>query len=125
LFEPFYVYSADICSNLYIKVPGRTYWQNSTYSGVDNFIRGIKDGKIEPRQQQPRQKNPFEEFADTFVNYLPWSLIGLLALIGGTFYLFLPSGNTVMRPPPPPATASSNIKDPSEESPSASYKKDQ
>jgi hypothetical protein len=46
-------------------------------------------------------------------------------LIGGTFYLFLPSGNTVMRPPPPPATASSNIKDPSEESPSASYKKDQ
>jgi hypothetical protein len=84
------------------QVPGRTYWQNSTYSGVSKFIKAIKDGDIDSQQQKPREKNPFEEFIDRFTKYLPWSLLGLLAMIGGTFYLFLPSGNTVIRPPPPP-----------------------
>ena len=85
------------------------------------MIKAIKDGEIESRQQQPRQKNPFEEFVDTFTRYLPWSLLGLLAMIGGTFFLFLPSGNTVMRPSPPAMVP--EIKHPREES--AAAKKDQ
>lgn len=71
---------------------------------MSNFIKSIKDGNIAPQQQQPRQKNPFEQFMDRFVNYLPWSLLGLLMLIGVTFYLFLPSGSTVIRPTPPAIT---------------------
>ena len=90
-------------------------------SGIASFIKAIKEGDIESKEQTPRQKNPFEEFIDRFVSYLPWSLLGLLALIGGSFYLFLPSGNTVIRPPPPPS--SSKEEDPKEDA--AADKKNQ
>ena len=106
------------------QVPARKYWQNSTISGTSNFIKAIKSGDIESRLQQPKQSNPFEEFIDRFVSYLPWSLLGLLALIGGTFFLFLPSGDTVIRPPAPiPMVPNDDIKGLGKES--ASVKKDQ
>ena len=73
--------------------------------GVSAFFRAIENGEIKAMEQEAIKKNPFEEFTDRFVSYLPWSLLGMLALFGGALFLFLPAqSNTVIRPPPPPSS---------------------
>jgi hypothetical protein len=87
-----------------LDVPARTYWQDSSVFGVSDFIKSVKNGEIESREQEARMKNPFEEFLDNFVKYMPWSLLAVLGVLGGTFYIFLPKSyadNTRIRPSPP------------------------
>ena len=82
------------------------FWQDSSVFGVSDFFKAIENGEIEAKEQVARKKNPFEEFIDRFVDYLPWSLLGMLALFGGAFFLFLPAqSNTVIRPQPPSVAA--------------------
>jgi hypothetical protein len=85
-----------------LQVPERKFWQDSSVFAVSDFIKAVESGEIESKQQEARQKNQFEEFVDRFVAYLPWSLLGMLAMFGGAFYLFLPGSNTVVRPTTPP-----------------------
>lgn len=97
------------------------FWQDSSVFGVSDFLKAVENGEIEAKEQEARKKNPFEEFIDRFVDYLPWSLLGMLALFGGAFFLLLPpQSNTVIRPQPPSAIANKEVREED-----ATQKKDQ
>lgn len=84
-----------------LDVPERTFWQESSVAGISNFMKAVKKGEIESRQQEGRKKGPLDDFLQVFVDYMPWSLVVLFALFGAAFYLFLPK-DTALRIPPPP-----------------------
>lgn len=82
-----------------LDVPDRTYWQDSSVFGVSEFIRAVKNGEIESREQEGKKKGPLDEFLQFFVDYMPWSLLAMFTLFGVTFYLFLPSDGPLIPPP--------------------------
>ena len=55
-----------------IDVPERTYWQDASVFGISEFINAVKNGEIQPREQEKPKTGPLDEFLQVFVDYMPW-----------------------------------------------------
>lgn len=88
-----------------IDVPERKYWQDASVLGIPEFIAAVQDGEIEAREQEKRKDSPLDEFLQVFVDYMPWSMVAMLTLFVGVFWLALPrmGGEDIVYPPPPRA----------------------
>lgn len=87
----FQVYGKDgLPQWIVVDVPNWTYWQDSKIDSLSNFVAGVKDGTIKVRRQErPTKVAPWDDFLKTFMDYMPWSLIGVFVVFGGVFYLAL------------------------------------
>lgn len=111
-----------------IDTPTRTYWQDSSVSGVSNILDAVKSGEIESREQPKRKTSGLDDFLQLFVDYMPWSLVIMLSVFILVFYLTLPymgGVDPVMppMPPPPPRTPQGEVTE--RNGPGGSTKKDQ
>jgi hypothetical protein len=84
-----------------VDVPSRTYWQDSSVSGISNFISGVKDGTIVSREQEKSKSGPMDDLMQAFVNYMPWSLGVAFVLFAVVFMLALRLGGDVYGPSAP------------------------
>ncbi|KAL3809356.1 hypothetical protein ACHAXA_009064 [Cyclostephanos tholiformis] len=84
-----------------VDVPSRTYWQDSSVSGISNFISGVKDGTIVAREQEKSKSGPLDDLMQAFVNYMPWSLGVAFVLFVAVFVLALRLGGDVYGPSAP------------------------
>jgi hypothetical protein len=75
---------------LVLDAPKRVYYRNETIVGIDNLVKGIKDGTI-GKQEQSTQTNDgaMENFHKFFVKYMPYSLLTVVLLIGVMIYFVL------------------------------------
>ena len=85
-----------------LDVPNRTYWQDPSVFGVSNFITAVQNGEIESREQEKRKSGVLDEVLQAFVDYMPYSLIFMLALFGTVFWLVVRLDDGPIMPPPPP-----------------------
>lgn len=108
-----------------IDVPERTYWQDASVFGVSDFINGVKNGEIESREQEKPKPNPFDEMLQVFVDYMPWSLVLMLALFLAIFWLAMPRyDDNLLHPPPPPPRSVIKVGDLLRPSPPSQKKED-
>merc|ERR1719232_2445673 len=73
-----------------LDVPSRTYWQDASVFGVAEFIAAVKNDEIPSREQEKPKSSPLDQFFQAFVDYMPYSLLGMLALFAFVFWLALP-----------------------------------
>lgn len=78
---------------LVLDVPKRMFYQNETFTEINAFVKGIKDGTIEQREQSgastAANEGPMEKFHGFFVKYMPYTLFAVIALIGLLVYCVL------------------------------------
>lgn len=72
-----------------VDVPERTYWQDSAVANVSNFIDAVKNGSIPSRKQEKPKSGVADKLLQTFVDYMPWSLVFVFAIFGFVFWLVL------------------------------------
>ena len=62
---------------------GKTYWRNETYTKLPDFLKAVEDGSIPPRTpQKPKfTDDPFIWMTETFLRYLPFSIIPIIVLL--------------------------------------------
>lgn len=91
-----------------LDAPSRTYWQDASVFGVAEFVAAVKAGEVVPREQEKRKGGALEEVMQAFVDFMPYSLLAMLALFLGVFWLALPrmGGDDLVYPPPPPPPSS-------------------
>eukprot|EP00592_Proboscia_alata_P000725 CAMPEP_0194377780 /NCGR_PEP_ID=MMETSP0174-20130528/32294_1 /TAXON_ID=216777 /ORGANISM="Proboscia alata, Strain PI-D3" /LENGTH=387 /DNA_ID=CAMNT_0039159369 /DNA_START=290 /DNA_END=1453 /DNA_ORIENTATION=- len=60
----------------------RLFYQNSSVSDLIGFLEGVENGTISPQQQAPSQSSsPIEQLKYLFTSNMPWSLLGIFAII--------------------------------------------
>ena len=63
------------------------YWHDKSVATVSDFISGIKNGTIHIRAMKKPSKYETPALWKTFMNYMPYSLVGVFVLFGIVFYL--------------------------------------
>lgn len=97
--EQFKVVPEDNPQMIVMDVPTKTFWQNSTYKNMVEFMKAIDEGEIEKQvATKPEKTGTIAKMEAVFVENFPWSLIVLLLLIFGMVFFLVPSADD-MRPP--------------------------
>ena len=101
--EQFSITKESLPELFVIDTPARTYWQDSSIFSISDFVQAVKSGEIEPRVQEKPKKGAADQVFQVFVEWMPWSLFGMLSLFVLVFYLSFPSidDDLVVRPPRP------------------------
>ena len=113
----FNITSNDLPQVIVLDVPTKTYWHDSTYEALDDFMTAVDNGTVKKleagRAQSGAISNVMNRFIDTFVAFYPWSVGVLVAVLVLLILLILPAPEE-MRPPYPPesttATAATKSK---------------
>ncbi len=72
-----------------VDVPERTYWQDSSVVDVTNFIAAVKNDTIQSRKQEKSKSGLADMILQSFVDYMPWSLLLVFAAMAFVFWLVL------------------------------------
>jgi protein disulfide-isomerase-like protein len=92
-----------------LDVPQKVYWQDehnsyNTDNNIQDFIQAVESGKIEPQTVGGRKqttggiKGMMYEFESLFLQYVPWSVVALIAVLVLITMLILPKPDE-LRPP--------------------------
>lgn len=88
--KQFSVYPAALPQYLVLDAPKRMYHQNETITDIEAFVSGIKDGSIPQREQESNNGGgPLEKFHDFFVKHMPYTMLGVFAIVGLMIYFIL------------------------------------
>jgi hypothetical protein len=80
-------------------VPTKTFWQNSTYKNMVDFMNAIDDGEIEAQvATKPKKDGILSKVESLFLDNFPYSIIVLLLFVFGLVFLMVPAADD-MRPP--------------------------
>ena len=73
--------------------PGKTYWRNETYTKLTEFLVAVDDGTIPPRipERTKFSDDPFKWMTNKFVQFMPFSVVPIVVLLGVIIYLATPS----------------------------------
>ena len=75
---------------LVLDVPKRMYFQNETFVDIYSFVKGMKDGTIEEREQVSNSGDgPLEKFHAFFVKFMPYTLLAMVAIFGIIIFVLL------------------------------------
>lgn len=85
----FSVDKKDLPQLVVVDVPERTYWQDSTVVGISNFIAAVKNGTIQSRKQEKAKSGLADMLLQSFVDYMPWSLVFVFSVMAFVFWLVL------------------------------------
>ena len=72
-----------------VNVPERTYWQDSSVVDITNFIAAVKNGTIQSRKQEKAKSGLADMILQSFVDYMPWSLMFVFVVMAFVFWLVL------------------------------------
>ena len=72
-----------------VDVPERTYWQDSSIVDITNFIAAVKNGTIQSRKQEKAKSGLADMILQSFVDYMPWSLMFVFVVMAFVFWLVL------------------------------------
>lgn len=72
-----------------VDVPERTYWQDSSVGEITEFLAAVKNGTIQSRKQEKAKSGLADMLLQTFVDYMPWSLVFVFAVMALVFWLVL------------------------------------
>jgi len=123
--EQFSITKESLPELFVIDTPARTYWQDSSVFGISNFVEAVKSGEIEPRVQEKPKKGVADQVFQVFVEWMPWSLFGMLSIFVLVFYLSFPSIDGDLVRPPRPESRPSPAKKPSAAGVPSETKKEQ
>jgi thiol-disulfide isomerase/thioredoxin len=97
--EQFNVMEAENPQMVVVDVPTKTFWQNSTYKNMVEFVKAIDDGEIEVHTaSKPTKKGFLGKVESLFVDNFPYSIIVVLLFVFGLVFLLVPSGDDMLAP---------------------------
>ena len=85
----FSVDKKDLPQLVVVDVPERTYWQDSSVVGISSFIAAVKNGTIQSRKQEKAKSGLADKLLQAFVDYMPWSLLFVFAVMAFVFWIVL------------------------------------
>jgi hypothetical protein len=85
----FSVDKKDLPQLVVVDVPERTYWLDSSVVGISSFIAAVKNGTIQSRKQEKAKSGLADKLLQAFVDYMPWSLVFVFAVMAFVFWIVL------------------------------------
>jgi len=107
----FSIHKENLPELFVLDTPARQYWQNTSVVGISEFLTAVKNGDIEPREQEKKKKGAFAQFLQSFEDHMPYSLVAMLGIIATVCWLVLPLLGEGPIIPPPPQSESTQKKD--------------
>ena len=96
--KQFSISSKDLPQILVLDVPKRKFYQNETIADIEAFVKGMKNGTIEQREQVSQAGNgPLEKFHGFFVKYMPYTLLAVVLFVGLMIYIVLADDDDEIR----------------------------
>ncbi len=75
---------------LVLDAPARKFYQNETFTDIEEFVKATKDGRIEEREQVSQgSDDPLEKMHAFFVDYMPYTLGAVFLLVALMIYCIL------------------------------------